>query len=165
MVENIVSAPTKLVEDILVQPVVNLVANSGSSSNSAYVNNTYTMNMFLVIAILFLIFLFVWSYVTYDPDQTIFTLKNVPQNATHDFKNFSGVIIIHDGDQKGVTEWLVGGDVVRLVECSGGCSDLGNPSSGLLAFNAEINGYTWTQSKYANPTTYTFITNRINKNA
>lgn len=120
---------------------------------------------FLWIALIIFLILFIWAWVTYDPDQRIFTLYNIPQNQTYNFPRFSGQIIIQDGDGKGVTEWLVGGEEVKLVDCSTGCSDLEDPSSGLLTYNSAINGYTWTQTKYSDPTTYTFITNRIAKSA
>lgn len=173
---DIVEAPVKITET-LVQPLVEPLAQTStggesmsgelleSGENSGGWGGAWKSSSFLWLALILFLVLFIWAWVSYDPDQRIFTLYDIPQNGTYDFPHFSGQIIIHDGDQKGVTEWLVGGEVVKLVACSGGCSDPSDPSSGLLEYNADIDGYTWTQTKWADPTTYTFITNRIVRGA
>jgi len=120
---------------------------------------------FLWLALILFLVLFIWAWVSYDPDQRIFTIYNIAQNATYDFPRFSGQILIHDADQGSVTEWLVGGGIATLIGCSGGCADPSSPNSGLITYNASIDGYTWTQSQFSGLTTYTFITNRIVKNA
>jgi hypothetical protein len=120
---------------------------------------------FLWLALILFLVLFIWAWVSYDPDQRIFTIYNIAQNATYDFPRFSGQILIHDANQGSVTEWLVGGSAATLIGCSMGCDDTADPDSGLITYNASIDGYTWTQTQFAGLTTYTFITNRIVKNA
>jgi hypothetical protein len=152
IIDSIVQVPQKLVEPIV-------------PSKFSMTTDEWKSRAFLVGALILFLVLFIWAWVSYDPDQRIFTLYKIAQGQTYDFPRFAGQILIHDGDQKGVTEWLVGGEVAKIVGCSGGCSDLSDPSSGKLTYNAAINGYTWTQTKWSSPTTYTFITNRIVKSA
>lgn len=120
--------------------------------------------MYLLLAVIALfVFVIFWKK---DSKEEILTVTK-SQNDTVDFPNFSGEILIKDFDPGAgsTTIWLVGGDVATLIGCSGGCADLGNPASGLIEFNSDINGYTWRQSKFAEPTTYSFITRRISNNA
>ena len=97
-----------------------------------------------------------------DSSEEILTVTK-DQNETLDFPNFSGEILIKDFNSGAgsTTLWLVGGEVTTLIGCSGGCADLGNPASGLITFNSNINGYTWTQTKFGEPTKYSFITRKI----
>jgi len=155
IVDSIIQLPQKLVEPVLTPTKVKWTWSSEDWKSQA---------LLFFLLVVFLV-LFIWAWVSYDPDQRIFTLYKIPQGGTYNFPRFAGQILIHDGDQKGVTEWLVGGEVAQIVGCSGGCSNLSDPSSGKLTYNADINGYTWTQTKWSNPTTYTFITNRIVKSA
>ena len=65
-------------------------------------------------------------------------------NATVDFPNFSGVIIINrqDGGSGNVALWIVGGG-------AGGATKLGDSAgnqSGTIAVNGGVNGYTWTNN-------------------
>ena len=152
VIEKVAEVPLN-VTNAVAEPVVGNVKWSSEWKSQAFL--WFALVLFLV--------LFIWAWASYDPDQRIFTLYNVPQNETYDFRRFSGQIIIQDGNEKGVTEWFVGGNEVKLVSCSKGCSDLSDPSSGLITYNSEINGYTWTQSKWSTPTTYTFITNRTSR--
>ena len=123
------------------------------------------VDKFLIFMIIIFVVLFVLAWISYDPDQRKFTLYDIAQNGTFNFPRFSGQILIRDHMNGGVTEWLVGGDAVEIVSCSAGCSDIENPESGLLTYNSTIKGYTWTQSKWSVPSTYTFITNRLGKSA
>jgi len=160
-IENVVTLPLQIGKEI-VNPIVG-DSKSGLVSDSSVGN--WKSQMFLWFAIILFLILFIWAWVSYDPDQRIFTLYNIVEDGTYNFPRFSGQILIHDSDQGGVTEWLVGGGVAQIVGCSGGCADLSNPSSGKITYNEAINGYTWTQTKYTDPTTYTFITNRIVRRA
>lgn len=152
------AAPPVLVKE----PPVNASKPANSKPDSIY---NWKSQSFLWLAIILFLVLFIWAWVSYDPDQRIFTIYNIAQNATYDFPRFSGQILIHDANQGSVTEWLVGGSAATLIGCSMGCGDPSDPDSGLVAYNASIDGYTWTQSQFAGSTTYTFITNRIVKNA
>ena len=158
---NVVTLPLQVGKEI----VNTIVGDSKSGLVSDLSVGDWKSQTFLWFAIILFLVLFIWAWVSYDPDQRIFTLYNMVEGATYNFPRFSGQILIHDNDQGGVTEWLVGGGVAEIIGCSAGCSDESDPSSGTLTYNSAINGYTWTQTKYTDPTTYTFITNRIVKRA
>lgn len=152
-VKSVIEAPINITSSIT-KPIFEPIYNDQSD---------WKLQSFVWIAFIVFLILFIWALVTYDPDQRIFTLYTIPENGTYNFPRFSGQIIIQDKTDGGVTEWLVGGGAVKLVDCSAGCSDEMDPSSGILTYNSSINGYTWTQTKYSAPSTYTFITNRIVK--
>jgi hypothetical protein len=135
-----------------------------SDSSTKVQDNGYMENVLWIVLIASVI-LFILAWVYYDPSERQFTLYNMSQSSTFDFPNFSGVIVIQDATNGGVTEWLVGGEEVKLVSCSKGCTDPSDPDSGLLAFNSAINGYTWTQTQYSEKSTFTFLTNRLSRNA
>ena len=175
----IISAPVSVL-GVLTQPVTNIISppeplksTSAASASQATAPPTHVSKRdfswksqsFLWLAMILFLVLFIVAWVSYDPDQRIFTIYNVAQNGTYDFPRFSGQILIRDANQGSVTEWLVGGGVATLIGCSGGCADPNAPNSGLIVYNESINGYTWTQSQFSALTTYTFITNRIVKNA
>jgi hypothetical protein len=161
-IENVVTLPLQVGKEI-----VNPIVETSKSLTTGLVRDTpdWKSQTFLWFAIILFLILFIWAWVSYDPDQRIFTLYNIVEGGTYDFPRFSGQILIHDNDQGGVTEWLVGGGVAEIVGCSAGCADESDPSSGTLTYNSAINGYRWTQTKYTDPTSYTFITNRIVKRA
>jgi len=164
-VTNIISPPEPLKTSF--EPTADSVASS-SASPPTHVSKrdfSWKSQSFLWLAMILFLILFILAWVSFDPDQRIFTIYNVAQNGTYNFPRFSGQILIRDANQGSVTEWLVGGGVATLIGCSGGCADPSSPNSGLIEYNESINGYTWTQSKFAGSTTYTFITNRIVKNA
>jgi len=119
------------------------------------------INFFFVV----LLVLTVICWALYDPDIKIFHRNNQANGDTHQFKNFSGKIIVNEDNSGSVTEFLVGGGEVKLVSCSFGCSDLSDPNSGTITYDSENNWYVWTQTKYPDPTNFTFYTLRLRGSA
>jgi hypothetical protein len=111
---------------------------------------------FIFIIIVILIIFFLILKIKDSPTEFI-TVKNSTQNELY-FPKFSGTIMINELDQGSVTLWIVGGGVTKLVECSGGCSELNDPQSGLITF--ELNLYKWTR-KNGNNSKYTFLLTKI----
>jgi len=76
--------------------------------------------------------------ITYHYDVTPGTVS-ISNNGVVNFPNFSGTVVVNDHTSGGVTLWLCGGNTATALGSS-------TTSSGTIALNSSINGYTWTNT-------------------
>lgn len=82
---------------------------------------------------------------------------SVGPGGTHDIPNFSGMLIVNDHYDGGVSAFLCGGgNTTTLI----GYTPYG-PGTGTVTINGSVNGYTWTNTNNAyGPFTFTIIKTR-----